>query len=276
MVIDLTRLEKPVIDLAGVTGVVELVGDYTGARIVVKNADGVFIRNRGFVSIRTEQEEALVLDNPRGVVLTGIDRGLVLHGALQVWNECAGLTVDGLVIQGAHTGIRCNQKHVYSDIIIRNCLITDCSHEGVYLGHFARHDSPATGVVVERNDIMYCGWDGLQIGNAAGASITGNRIYHCGQAGTKWQDFSLCLNPGFTGTVYGNTLIGKVQCITTGGVIRFSDNEIRSGVDYAVFIKSMKDEKAGSVVMEKNRIEVTGLNTFLYIQEGEEVEIIIN
>lgn len=276
MVIDLTRLEKPVIDLAGVAGVVELVGDYNGARIVVKNAVGVFIRNRGFVSIRTANEEALVLDNPRGVVLTGIDRGLVLHGALQVWGDCAGLTVDGLVIQGAHTGIRCNQKHAYSAIIIRGCLITDCSHEGIYLGHFARHDTPAQEVVIENNTIAYCGWDGLQIGNATGAHIAHNRIFHCGRAGAKWQDFALCLNPGFTGTVTGNVLIGKVQCISTGGMIELRANDIRPSADYAVFIKSMKDEKAGSVVMEKNRIEVTGLNPFLYVQEGEEVKIIIN
>jgi len=273
MIIDLSEVTKPIIDLLGVRGNVYLMGTYTGPRLIVKNAENIQILNQGFVSIAApDHEEALVIQEPKNVLITGTDRGFVLRGALQVWGECNIFGVDGLVIDGAHTGIRINQQYQYQKITFRNCLIMNCKHEGIYFGYHARHTLPAKNIVIENNEVLYCDWDGIQVGNAD-VIVQMNRILHCGMAKSKWQDFSLCLNPGVTGLISNNHLMGKIQCVSSEGQIEFRNNTIYSPAEYAVFIKSMKGEAGGTVLFSDNSLHLNGINPFLYIQEGGPVMI---
>ena len=211
--IQLSELKKTTIDLKGQNGVVFLVGTWKGDRLIIKNAENVQLMAKGKVRIiSTHAEDALVLENPRKVSIKG-NKKLFLNQSITIWGSAQQLTLDGIIIDGAHTGIRINQDVAYQQLTIQNCRISNCGFEGIYIGPHYKSAKQLSNVFIRNNQISQCGWDGIQVGNCAQFEITGNKVSRCGLKKEWGQDFDVTINPGSQGKLSNNKIKGKIQVL---------------------------------------------------------------
>ena len=211
--ISLSELKNNVINLSGKSGTIQVAGSWSGDRLIIKNARNVILQFRSTTQIKsTHKEDALILDNPRQLTIQG-NRKLFLNQSITIWGTAKGVTLDGIRIQGAHTGIRINQNQAYQDITIQNCQIKDCQFEGIYIGPHYKSAKQLARVFIRNNRISECGWDGIQVGNCAQFEIEGNRVSRCGLKKEWGQDFALTINPGSQGKLKNNKIKGKIQVL---------------------------------------------------------------
>lgn len=211
--IQLSELKNATIDLKGQNGTVFLVGTWKGDRLIIKNAQNIQLIAKGKVKIiSTHQEDALILENPRKVSIKG-NKKLSINQSITVWGSAEQLTLDGIIINGAHTGIRINQNVAYQQLTIQHCRITNCDFEGIYIGPHYKSAKQLSNVFIRRNQISQCGWDGIQVGNCAQFEITGNKVSRCGLKQEWGQDFDLTINPGSQGKLSNNKIKGKIQVL---------------------------------------------------------------
>lgn len=211
--IQLSELGKTTIDLKGQNGVIFLVGTWKGDRLIIKNAENVQLMVKGKVRIiSTHAEDGLILENPKKVTIKG-NKKLFLNQSITIWGSAQQLTLDGIIIDGAHTGIRINQDVAYQQLTIQNCRITNCGFEGIYIGPHYKSAKQLSNVFIRNNQISQCGWDGIQVGNCAQFEITGNKVSRCGLKREWGQDFDLTINPGSQGKLSNNKIKGKIQVL---------------------------------------------------------------
>ena len=211
--LDLSKLKSNVLDLKGKTGTLVVKGNWTGDRLIVKNAKNLVLNFRSTVKIQSEhKEDALILEHPYQLSIQG-NRKLHLNQSITIWGTARQLTLDGIRISDAHTGIRINQNQPYQDITISNCIIKGCQFEGIYLGPHYKSPQQLARVMVRNNQISDCGWDGIQVGNCAQFEITGNKVSRCGKKQEWGQDFALTINPGSQGKLRNNKIKGKIQVL---------------------------------------------------------------
>lgn len=211
--IDLSALQTNVLDLKGRSGTVQVQGNWKGDRLIVKHAQNITLNFRSPVKIEsTHKEDALILENPVKLTIKG-NRKLQLNQSITVWGNAQQLTLDGIRITGAHTGIRINQDHPYQDITISHCLIKSCQYEGIYIGPHYKSAKQLARVFVRNNQISDCGWDGIQVGNCAQFEIEANKVTRCGTKQEWGQDFAITINPGSQGKLKKNRVKGKIQVL---------------------------------------------------------------
>lgn len=211
--ISLSELKSNVINLSGKSGTIQVAGSWSGDRLIIKNARNVVLLFRSTTKINsTHKEDALILDNPRQLTILG-NRKLFLNQSITIWGTAQQLTLDGIRIEGAHTGIRINQNQAYQDITIQNCQIKHCQFEGIYIGPHYKSAKQLARVFIKNNRISDCGWDGIQVGNCAQFEIEGNRVSRCGIKQEWGQDFALTINPGSQGKLKNNKIKGKIQVL---------------------------------------------------------------
>ena len=211
--LDLSSLKSNTLDLKGQSGTLEVKGNWTGDRLIIKNAQNLTLNFRSTVKINsTHKEDALILENPVKLTIKG-NRKLYLNQSITVWGNARQLTLDGIRINGAHTGIRINQNHPYQDLLIKNCLIKDCQFEGIYIGPHYKSPQQLARVIIRNNQISDCGWDGIQVGNCAQFELYDNKVNKCGKKQEWGQDFAVTINPGSQGKLKGNKIKGKIQVL---------------------------------------------------------------
>lgn len=211
--INLSELKNAVIDLKGKSGTLELTGSWRGDRLVIKNAQSIIIQIVGKVDISsTHPEDALILENPNKVQIKG-NHKLSLNQSLTVWGSASQLSIEGIHISGAHTGIRINQDIAYQHITIKDCKIDKCLFEGIYIGPHLKSANQLSHVFIQDNRISNCGWDGIQVGNCAQFEISGNKVSNCGLKDEWGQNFDLTINPGSQGILKNNKIKGKIQVL---------------------------------------------------------------
>lgn len=211
--IDLSNLKSNILDLKGRSGTVQVKGTWTGDRLILKNAQDITLSFQSSVKIKsTHREDALILENPVKLTILG-RRKLHLNQSITVWGNARQLTLDGIRITGAHTGIRVNQDHPYQDLTISNCIIKGCQYEGIYIGPHYKSAKQLARVLIRNNQISDCGWDGIQVGNCAQFEIEGNKVTRCGTKQEWGQDFAITINPGSQGKLRKNKVKGKIQAL---------------------------------------------------------------
>lgn len=230
MIINLNELRSNTIDLDGEREIV-LKGTWIGDRLIFKNGENVTISAEGIVFINsTHKEDAIILVNPLNVSMVFIPGTIFINQSITVWGHANGLIIHGVNIHRAHTGIRINQKERYSNIMIRACRIQQCKHEGIYIGYFEEPESDIFGELkgdslsISDNEINGCGWDGLQIGNFLNFVVRDNKIWGCGLAKEKYQDYAVTINPGSRGHFWDNQIYGPVQVLDSR--VFFNKNNI--------------------------------------------------
>lgn len=211
--IDLSSLKSNTLNLKGRSGTVQVEGSWKGDRLIIKNGQNLTLNFGSTVKIEsTHQEDALILENPVKLTIQG-NRKLHLNQSITVWGNARQLTLDGIRITGAHTGIRVNQDHPYQDITISNCIIRDCQYEGIYIGPHYKSAKQLARVTVRGNQISDCGWDGIQVGNCTQFEIQDNKVIRCGTKQEWGQDFAITINPGSQGKLKKNKVKGKIQVL---------------------------------------------------------------
>ena len=211
--INLNSLENSKIDLGGFTGNVMISGIYRGPAIVIINARNVNIVSDVAIIDSTDEENAIVLQDPRHVKILG-GKLLRLNQSITVWGKAIGLTISNVQIVGAHTGIRINTPESHTSIYIRNCIIKGCDHEGIYVGPHYETRHKLVGVTVDGCIIEGNGWDGLQTGNTSGFDIKNCVIRGNALRREPGQDFEVTINPGSRGHIWkGNTIEGAIQSL---------------------------------------------------------------
>lgn len=211
--IDLSRLKSNVIQLQGQSGEIQVKGNWSGDRLIIKGANNVTLNFPSATKIRsTHPEDALILEAPHKLSIKG-NRKLFLNQSISVWGTAHQVLLEGIRIEGAHTGIRINQNQAYQHITIQNCQISNCQFEGIYLGPHYKSAKQLSHVTIKGNRINNCGWDGIQVGNCAQFDIADNRVTRCGTKGEWGQDFALTINPGSQGKIRNNKIKGKMQIL---------------------------------------------------------------
>ncbi len=211
--LDLSSLKSNTIDLKGRTGTIQVKGNWNGDRLILKNAQNLILDFRSTVKIQSShKEDALILENPRKLTIKG-NKKLHLNQSITVWGNASQLTLDGIRITGAHTGIRINQNQPYQDLTIQHCLIKDCQFEGIYIGPHYKSNQQLARVIIRNNQISDCGWDGIQVGNCAQFEVEANKLSRCGKKQEWGQDFAITINPGSQGKLKNNKVKGKIQVL---------------------------------------------------------------
>lgn len=211
--LDLSNLKSNTLDLKGRSGTLEVKGNWNGDRLIIKNAQNLILNFRSRVRINsTHKEDALILENPVKLTIKG-NRKLHLNQSITVWGNARQLTLDGIQINGAHTGIRINQNQPYQDLSIQNCSIKGCQFEGIYIGPHYKSKQQLARVIIRNNQISNCGWDGIQVGNCLQFELFGNKVSNCGKKQEWGQDFAITINPGSQGKLKGNKIKGKIQVL---------------------------------------------------------------
>lgn len=211
--LDLSSLKSNTIDLKGKSGTIQVKGNWSGDRLIIKNAQNLVLNFRSTVRIQsTHKEDALILENPQKLTIKG-NKKLHLNQSITIWGNARQLTLDGIRITGAHTGIRINQNQPYQDLTIKNCLIKGCQFEGIYIGPHYKSKQQLARVIIRNNQISDCGWDGIQVGNCAQFELESNKVSRCGKKQEWGQDFAITINPGSQGKLKNNKVKGKIQVL---------------------------------------------------------------
>lgn len=182
------------IDLSKYAREITVQGRYRGPRLVLTNARNRSLRFKNATIESSHAEDALCISGP--AVNLKLCGDLEMDGALTFWKNLNNVTIEGLTIQGAHTGIRATQPQSSQNITIRKCTLSNIKHEGIYLGPHQLTPQKLNTVTIEDNIVRRTGWDGIQVGNCQNCTITGNTIIQAARARKQWQDFGICINPG--------------------------------------------------------------------------------
>lgn len=231
--INLSELESPRIDLSSwPDGTVMMVGSYQGPRIVLSGVSNKTIMCCGASIESNHAEDALCVDgDAENFTLQG---QLSMNGALSLWGAAKTVLIDGITIEAAHTGIRSTKPGLRHDgLTIRNCVITRCSHEGIYIGPSTASNDKGKDIVIQDNDVSDCGWDGIQVGNAEGVVIEGNTVTRCGTANEFGQDYGITINPGCRDVILARNTITEtakqIQMLeSTGKILPIQKQQIET------------------------------------------------
>ncbi len=255
--IDLSTLEDPKIDLQGKRRVY-LKGTYEGKKLLFQNGRQCEIRPVGTVHIYTEEMEAIILQECYGLLLDGLKDGRnhlrLIGGGIVTWGGNSDLTLRGIdILDAAGAGIKIKndrfgrESPYYRNIRLENCRIAGAKHEGIYLGFYTYYYRPEyeeryahsmRGLRVLNNEVIDCGWDGIQVSCADSATvIKGNILRNNGLEGVYGNNFGLSINSGFSGDITDNVIGGPVQMMPYSHTT-FRRNIVQTDGPYAIFIRT--------------------------------------
>lgn len=257
LTIDLSTLENPTVDLQGISRVY-LKGTYEGERLIFQNGSQCEIRPIGTVHIYTQELEAIVFRECYGLLLDGFQEGRnqlrLIGGGIVTWGVNSDITLRGIdILDAAGAGIKIKsdplgrESPYYRNIRVENCRIAGAKHEGIYLGFYTyyyrpEYDTPYAhsmrGLRVLNNEIIDCGWDGIQVSCADSAAvIKGNILRNNGREEIYGNNFGMSINSGFSGEITGNVIQGPVQIMPYSHT-DFRRNIVQADGPYAVFIRT--------------------------------------
>ena len=197
------------IDLAGYATAVTVTGTYKGDRIVFKNASKKLI---DFVDVhihctRTEPDgDALVFaDTLTDCKITGSNCH-IQYGGLTFWGKLENVTISGLDIFHANTGIRASGDFANKNVTITNCSIVSAKREGIYLGpsYLQPLNGRSEGMEIYENYILCSGWDSIQTNG--GCKIHHNRIHYPATLKEPNQDYAITIQAGSVAFVWDNVI----------------------------------------------------------------------
>lgn len=186
-----------------------LTGRHEGDRIVLKNLKRKELCFRDAVIDSNHLEDALCVDGPaHDSVMYGTWH---LNGALSFWDRLEDMQIVGLESNQAHTGIRATKDVAHRNVVVSNCKISDCRHEGIYFGPVKESKNKSEKVDFVSNQITNPGWDGIQNGNCRNTTIRDNIIINPGHLQNEWQGYGITLKSGSLAYLQNNIIEGKLQ-----------------------------------------------------------------
>ncbi|MEL7222959.1 MAG: right-handed parallel beta-helix repeat-containing protein [Bacteroidota bacterium] len=205
--INLSSLSSRYIDLSKHSSdTITISGIYSGDRLVFSKAEKKVIHFQNATISSTHAEDAMAFNGPV-LDVEILAQGLRLSGGgITFWNILSNVEIIGGRIDSTHTGIRFTQDLPHKNVTIRNWMITNASHEGIYMGPSKSSSNKGSGFFVMDNTITNTGWDPVQVGNVTYFVISGNSITNGALAKEYGQDYGITVNPGSLGYIYNNEI----------------------------------------------------------------------
>jgi parallel beta-helix repeat protein len=207
--IQLEELEGNYLDLSKYPNSITIGGTWKGDRLVLQNASGKTIH---FIDAKVESEH-----EEDAIAIAGHVQNFSMQGswkvnnAISFWGTLENVEIANLQSKGAHTGIRATRNGKHKGITIRNCIIENTTHEGIYIGISIDTEEDVQNVQIIGNELSNIGWDGIQIGNCLYCKIEGNKITNAGKAKKPWQDYAITINPGSQVYVSENSIASTTK-----------------------------------------------------------------
>lgn len=197
-------------------------GHWKGDRLVIRGASGkVVVFVPGCVVESTHPEDAVAFDGDvTGTEVRGLGAAFV-GGGLTFWGKLDRVTISGLVIQDAHTGVRATKAVPHRQVTIKGVTVTDCSHEGFYIGASARSAIKGEQLIIEDCTCLRAGWDCAQAGNMRWVYIRRNTFDRAGLRKTGGQDYAITINHCAEVFIEGNAITNTPKALQDTGTRLF-------------------------------------------------------